>query len=141
MGKSCIKLLFHEPLRTFLGIATIKNPYLWIGTRLKKISPASFEQIVVELLVKMGYGGSRLDAGKAIGRSGDGGIDEIIKEDKLVLDVVYIQAKRWDNNLSPLGEEACWIMREKGFKQSRVLGQKRWVETIPTWPLATGFNR
>jgi len=70
-------------------------------TRLKKISPAFFERIVVELLVKMGYGGSRADAGKAIGRSGDGGIDGIIKEDKLGLDVVYVQAKRWDNN--PVG--------------------------------------
>jgi restriction system protein len=69
--------------------------------KLKKISPAFFERIVVELLVKMGYGGSRADAGKAIGRSGDGGIDGIIKEDKLGLDVVYIQAKRWDNN--PVG--------------------------------------
>ena len=69
--------------------------------RLKKTSPAFFERIVVELLVKMGYGGSRADAGRAIGRSGDGGIDGIIKEDKLGLDVVYIQAKRWDNN--PVG--------------------------------------
>lgn len=69
--------------------------------RLKKVSPAFFERVVVELLVKMGYGGSRADAGKAIGRSGDGGIDGIIKEDKLGLDVVYIQAKRWDNN--PVG--------------------------------------
>ncbi len=70
-------------------------------SRLKKTSPAFFERVVVELLVKMGYGGSRADAGKAIGRSGDGGIDGIIKEDKLGLDVVYIQAKRWDNN--PVG--------------------------------------
>ena len=69
--------------------------------RLKKVSPAFFEKVVVELLVKMGYGGSRADAGKAIGRSGDGGIDGIIKEDKLGLDVVYIQAKRWDSN--PVG--------------------------------------
>lgn len=69
--------------------------------RLKKSSPSFFERIVVELLVKMGYGGSRADAGKAIGRSGDGGIDGIIKEDKLGLDVVYIQAKRWENN--PVG--------------------------------------
>ena len=66
--------------------------------RLKKSSPSFFERAVVELLVKMGYGGSRADAGKAIGRSGDGGIDGIIKEDRLGLDVVYIQAKRWDNN-------------------------------------------
>ena len=69
--------------------------------KLKKTSPSFFERIVVELLVKMGYGGSRTDAGKAIGKSGDGGIDGIIKEDKLGLDVVYIQAKRWDNN--PVG--------------------------------------
>ncbi|MFS8784351.1 restriction endonuclease [Synechococcus sp. R6-6] len=69
--------------------------------KLKKVSPAFFEKVVVELLVKMGYGGSRADAGKAIGRSGDGGIDGIIKEDKLGLDVVYIQAKRWDSN--PVG--------------------------------------
>jgi restriction system protein len=66
--------------------------------RLKQSSPSFFERIVVELIVKMGYGGSRTDAGKAIGKSGDGGIDGIIKEDKLGLDVVYIQAKRWDNN-------------------------------------------
>jgi len=67
-------------------------------SRLKKSSPSFFERVVVELLVKMGYGGSRADAGKAIGRSGDGGIDGIIKEDRLGLDVVYIQAKRWENN-------------------------------------------
>jgi restriction system protein len=70
-------------------------------SKLKKILPSFFERVVVELLVKMGYGGSRADAGKAIGKSGDGGIDGIIKEDKLGLDVVYIQAKRWDNN--PVG--------------------------------------
>jgi restriction system protein len=69
--------------------------------KLKSTSPSYFERIVVELLVRMGYGGSRADAGKAIGRSGDGGIDGIIKEDKLGLDIVYIQAKRWDNN--PVG--------------------------------------
>ena len=69
--------------------------------KLKATSPAFFEHIVVELLVKMGYGGSRSDAGRAIGKSGDGGIDGIIKEDKLGLDVVYIQAKRWDN--TPVG--------------------------------------
>lgn len=70
-------------------------------TKVKKSSPSFFERIVVELLVKMGYGGSRADAGKAIGRTGDGGIDGIIKEDKLGLDVIYVQAKRWDNN--PVG--------------------------------------
>lgn len=54
-------------------------------TRLKKVSPTFFERVVVELLVKMGYGGSRADAGKAIGRSGDGGIDGIIKEDWVLM--------------------------------------------------------
>lgn len=63
-------------------------------SRLKKTAPAFFERVVVELLVKMGYGGSRTDAGKAIGRSGDGGIDGIIKEDKLGLDVLYIESGR-----------------------------------------------
>jgi restriction system protein len=51
--------------------------------------------MVVEILVKMGYGGSRKDAGKAVGKTGDGGIDGIIKEDRLGLDVIYVQAKRW----------------------------------------------
>lgn len=62
----------------------------------KSCSPHFFEKLVVELLLKMGYGGSLKDAGKAIGQSGDGGIDGIIKEDKLGLDVIYIQAKRWE---------------------------------------------
>lgn len=65
--------------------------------KLKTIDPYFFERIVVELLVRMGYGGSIQDAGRAIGRSGDEGIDGIIKEDKLGLDVIYIQAKRWEN--------------------------------------------
>ncbi len=60
-----------------------------------ELSPAFFERLVVELLVKMGYGGSIKDAGKAMGRSGDEGIDGTIKEDKLGLDIIYIQAKRW----------------------------------------------
>lgn len=63
--------------------------------QVKTISPSLFEKIVVELLVKMGYGGSRQDAGKAIGKTGDEGIDGIIKEDRLGLDIIYIQAKRW----------------------------------------------
>lgn len=65
--------------------------------RLKMCSPSFFERLVVEVIVKMGYGGTRQDAGKAIGKSGDGGIDGIIKEDRLGLDAIYIQAKRWEN--------------------------------------------
>jgi len=68
--------------------------------RIKDCSPSFFEKTVVELLVKMGYGGSRQDAGKAIGKSNDEGIDGIIKEDKLGLDIVYIQAKKWENPVS-----------------------------------------
>lgn len=70
-----------------------------IISKLKKVKPSFFEKIVVELLVKMGYGGSVHDAGKAIGKSGDEGIDGIIKEDKLGLDVIYIQAKRWEGTV------------------------------------------
>jgi restriction system protein len=65
----------------------------------KEASPSFFERLVVDLLVKMGYGGSRQDAGKALGKSGDGGIDGIINEDRLGLDVIYIQAKRWEGSV------------------------------------------
>lgn len=65
-------------------------------SKIKEASPAFFERLVVELLVAMGYGGSRKDAGQTIGRSGDGGIDGVINEDRLGLDTVYIQAKRWE---------------------------------------------
>lgn len=64
-------------------------------------SPAFFENLVIELLVKMGYGGSRVDAARAVGKSGDEGIDGIIDEDRLGLDTIYIQAKRWTEN--PVG--------------------------------------
>lgn len=60
-------------------------------------SPAFFERLVIELLVKMGYGGSLKEAASIVGKSGDAGIDGIIKEDKLGLDAIYIQAKRWEN--------------------------------------------
>jgi restriction system protein len=67
--------------------------------QVKASSPAFFERLVVDLLVAMGYGGSRQDAGRAIGKSGDGGIDGMIKEDRLGLDVIYVQAKRWDGTV------------------------------------------
>ncbi len=83
---------------------SIESAYLRLKSNLaneiiqniKSCSPTFFERLVIELLVKMGYGGSRKDAGEAIGKSGDGGIDGIIKEDKLGLDILYIQAKRWE---------------------------------------------
>ena len=60
--------------------------------RVQAFSPAAFEQLIVDLLLKMGYGGGRADMGEAIGKPGDGGIDGVIKEDPLGLDIVYIQA-------------------------------------------------
>ena len=66
--------------------------------QIKANSPAFFENLVIDLLVKMGYGGSREDA-QAVGRSGDGGIDGVINQDRLGLGVVYVQAKRWKGNV------------------------------------------
>ena len=93
--------------------------------RLKKSSPSFFERVVVELLVKMGYGGSRADAGKAIGKTGDGGIDGIIKEDKLGLDVVYLQAKRWENN--PVGRPD--VMQFAGALQAQKANKGIFITT------------
>lgn len=67
--------------------------------KIKECSPNFFERLVVDLLIKMGYGGSRKEAGRVIGKSGDGGIDGIINEDKLGLDTIYIQAKKWESNV------------------------------------------
>ncbi len=76
-----------------------KNLEVEILSSVKDSSPSFFERLVVDLLVKMGYGGNRQDAGRALGKSGDGGIDGIINEDRLGLDVIYIQAKRWDGTV------------------------------------------
>jgi len=90
---------------------SLENAYQTLHSQLSKdllgivksCSPDFFEQLVIDLLIAMGYGGSRKEAGQAIGRSGDGGIDGIINEDKLGLDVIYLQAKRW-NNAVPVKE-------------------------------------
>lgn len=82
----------YQLLRQQLAVDLLKQ--------VRSSSPAFFERLVVDLLVAMGYGGSRADAGQAIGQSGDGGIDGIINEDRLGLDVVYLQAKRWE---APVG--------------------------------------
>lgn len=79
--------LAHQGLREQLAAELL--------TRILSCSPTFFEQLVVELLVKMGYGGSRKDAGERLGQTGDGGVDGIIKEDRLGLDTIFIQAKRW----------------------------------------------
>lgn len=70
--------------------------------QVKRCSARFFERLVVDLLVRMGYGGSRAEAGKAVGGVGDEGIDGIINEDRLGLDVVYVQAKRWS---APVGRD------------------------------------
>jgi restriction system protein len=83
---------------------TLENAYVKLRESLvaellqtiAECSPAFFERLVIDLLVAMGYGGSRKEAGQAVGRSGDGGIDGIIKEDRLGLDIIYVQAKRWE---------------------------------------------
>lgn len=79
--------LAYEALREALAHEILQQ--------LKATSPSFFEKVVVDVLVRMGYGGSLKDAGQAIGRSGDEGIDGVINEDKLGLDSIYIQAKRW----------------------------------------------
>ena len=81
----------YDDMRSALAQELLEN--------VKKATPRFFEELVVELLVAMGYGGSRVDAGQAVGQSGDGGIDGIIKEDRLGLDVIYVQAKRWENSV------------------------------------------
>ncbi len=69
--------------------------------RVRAGTPKFFEHLVVDLLVAMGYGGSRVDAGQVVGKSGDGGIDGVIKEDRLGLDMVYVQAKRYEADIGP----------------------------------------
>lgn len=71
--------------------------------KIKSCTPSFFEHLVIDLLITMGYGGSKKEAGQVIGKSGDGGIDGIIKEDKLGLDTIYIQAKRWEATV-PVGQ-------------------------------------
>lgn len=80
----------------------------------KSSSPAFFERLVVDLLLAMGYGGSREEAGRAVGGSGDEGIDGVISEDRLGLDVIYLQAKRWDR---PVGRPE--VQRFAGALQGR----------------------
>ena len=80
--------------------------------QIKDNSPAFFEKLVIDLLVAMGYGGSREEAGRAVGGSGDGGIDGVINEDILGLDVIYVQAKRWQGNVGePPVRDFVWALQ------------------------------
>jgi restriction system protein len=88
----------HEMMET--GYQQIRQTLVFELLRLlTDVTPQKFEDIVIDVLKAMGYGGFREDAAKRVGRSGDGGIDGIINEDPLGLDVVYIQAKRWSNSV------------------------------------------
>jgi restriction system protein len=83
-----------------LGHKKIKNELSTeLLIRVKETSPKFFENLVIELLIKMGYGGSLEERGSVTGKSGDEGIDGVIKEDKLGLDIIYIQAKKWEGNV------------------------------------------
>ncbi len=91
-----------------------------IVERVHSFSPAFFERLIVDLLVRMGYGGGRLEMGRALGRVGDGGVDGVIKEDELGLDVVYVQAKRLDpDNGVPLREVRDFVGGLEGHRASK----------------------
>ncbi|WP_038976048.1 restriction endonuclease [Bradyrhizobium japonicum] len=107
MPKAAEEIAVSESTPDELLRATIKEVESALAAeliaRICVASPAFFERLVVDLLLKMGYGGSRSDAGRAIGKSGDGGIDGVIDQDQLGLDRIYLQAKRYDPD-NPVGE-------------------------------------
>jgi restriction system protein len=86
--------------------------------RVRLASPKGFERMVVRLLVAMGYGGGRLDYAEVTGKSGDEGIDGVIREDRLGLDMVYVQAKKWENTVGPgeIDKFVGSLMRKKARK-------------------------
>lgn len=81
----------YQSMRNTLAADILEN--------IQKQTPAFFEKLVVDLMLKMGYGGSREEAGRATQLSADGGIDGVIHEDRLGLDTIYLQAKRWENTV------------------------------------------
>jgi restriction system protein len=88
--------------------------------RVHSLSPAFFERLIVELLCRMGYGGGKMEMVKALGRSGDGGVDGVIKEDELGLDVVYVQAKRFAQEKSvPIREVRDFVGGLEGHQASK----------------------
>ncbi|WP_309742221.1 MULTISPECIES: restriction endonuclease [unclassified Chamaesiphon] len=102
--------------------------------RIKTASPAFFEQLVIELLVKMGYGGSLVDAGMAIGKTGDEGIDGIIKEDRLGLDAIYIQAKRWNNTVGrPEIQQFVGALAGKGARKGIFITTSKFSEQAKSY--------
>ena len=101
--------------------------------RVHSFSPAFFERLIVDLLVRMGYGGGRVEMGRALGRVGDGGVDGVIKEDELGLDVVYVQAKRLDpNKACPLPKCAISSAASRGTGRARAFSSR--PRTFPRPP-------
>ncbi len=100
----------HEELRDTLADDLLR--------RVRAGSPRFFEQLVVRLLVAMGYGGGQLDRAEVTGRSGDEGIDGVIREDRLGLDMIYVQAKKWENTVGPgdIDKFVGSLMRKKATK-------------------------
>jgi restriction system protein len=91
-----------------------------IVERVHSFSPAFFERLIIDLLVRMGYGGGRAEMGRALGRIGDGGVDGVIREDELGLDVVYVQAKRLDPDSGvPLREVRDFVGGLEGHRATK----------------------
>ncbi len=91
-----------------------------IVERVHSFSPAFFERLIIDLLVRMGYGGGRAEMGRALGRVGDGGVDGVIKEDELGLDVVYVQGKRLDPDTGvPLREVRDFVGGLEGHRATK----------------------
>lgn len=120
----------HAELKTQLLADLINN--------IKTCSPQFFEQLVVDVIVTMGYGGSREEAGQAVGQSGDEGIDGVINEDRLGLDVIYLQAKRWEASVGrPEIQKFAGALQGKRAKKGIFIttsdftkGAKEYVEHI-----------
>jgi restriction system protein len=90
--------------------------------RILRGTPEAFETLVVDLLVAMGYGGSQEDAAQVVGKSGDGGIDGIIKEDRLGLESVYVQAKRWEGTVGrPVIQQFVGALHERKARKGVVI--------------------
>jgi restriction system protein len=116
----------HEELRQNLAQELLE--------RIKTASPGFFERLTIELLVKMGYGGSLVDAGMAIGKTGDEGIDGIIKEDRLGLDVIYVQAKRWNNTVGrPEIQQFVGALAGKGARKGIFITTSKFSEQAKSY--------
>jgi restriction system protein len=123
-----IPLLIDSPTLTpdeqiHIGAARIKeNLVAQILERIKQGSPAAFERLVIDVLVAMGYGGSHEDAAQVVGKSGDGGIDGIIKEDRLGLESIYVQAKRWEGTVGrPVIQQFVGALHERKARKGVVI--------------------